>query len=324
MVLYNCSRCGYTTNLRGNIKRHFLKKNRCRSVLKECNIESCFKEQLGENYPFTLGNVEKTTKTNEFTLGYVENENPVKHTFPTINTPGDINGIIPVPNVAEYICDYCNLKFRQSRYLEDHLRKTCGIVKHKIEELIKPYDTEISKLKNVINRERILREKDNEIINELKNQIDVLLKGKGNVYNYSQNIIVQPFGKENTSYIEHEFVNELINKGALQCIPKLLQHIHFNSNHQENYNIKIPNKKQSFAQVFNGHNWVYEDKRNAIDTMTTKAFGIINRHYNIGSNKYMDEVTDKLESNNKELVKKLHKDTEIMILNHQEKCIKEV
>ena len=57
--------------------------------------------------------------------------------------------------------------------------------------------------------------------------------------------------------------------------------------------------------------------------MTNKAFGIINRHYNTGSNKYMDDVTKKIESNNKELLKKLHKDTEIMILNHQDKCTKD-
>ena len=36
----------------------------------------------------------------------------------------------------------------------------------------------------------------------------------------------------------------------------------------------------------------------------------------------MDEVTDKIESNNKELVKQL-KRYEIMILNHQDKCITE-
>ena len=65
----------------------------------------------------------------------------------------------------------------------------------------------------------------------------------------------------------------------------------------------------------------YTKIKEIIDNMTNKAFGIINRHYSTGSNKYMDEVTDKIESNNKELVKQLQKDTEIMILNHQDQCI---
>ena len=299
-----------------------MKKNKW-SVLKDCSIEYCFEEQLGEKYPNTLKSVEKTNELNEITLKSVENEcvksendktiNEVK--MNTINKNYTDNGL--------YYCDYCNTYFKQKRYLDDHLRRNCIVIKSKINTKLKPYENEVIELKNELNRERILREKDKEIISELKNQIEVLLKGKGNVYNYSQNIIVQPFGKENTSYIEQEYINNLIKKGALQCIPKLLQHIHFNSNHQENYNIKIPNKKQSFAQVFNGHNWEYKDKRHTIDNMTNKAFGIINRHYNTGSNKYMDDVTKKIESNNKELVKKLHKDTEIMILNHQDKCTKD-
>ena len=42
----------------------------------------------------------------------------------------------------------------------------------------------------------------NEIIKELKTQIETLLKEKGNTYSYTQNIIVQPFGKEKIEYIK--------------------------------------------------------------------------------------------------------------------------
>ena len=51
-------------------------------------------------------------------------------------------------------------------------------------------------MKESLNAERLMRERDQHIIEELKKQIDVLLKGKGNVYNYSQNIIVQPTEKK--------------------------------------------------------------------------------------------------------------------------------
>ena len=67
MVTYNCKRCGYTTNLRGNIKRHFLKKKTCRAVAEPCDIKTCFEEQLGEKYPLTLNYAEKTNEMNEFT-----------------------------------------------------------------------------------------------------------------------------------------------------------------------------------------------------------------------------------------------------------------
>ena len=44
-------------------------------------------------------------------------------------------------------------------------------------------------------------------IKELKIQIETLLKEKGNTYSYTQNIIVQPFGKEKIEYIKDSLQN---------------------------------------------------------------------------------------------------------------------
>ena len=53
--------------------------------------------------------------------------------------------------------------------------------------------------------------------------------------------------------------------------------------------------------------------------MTDKAYGIISEHYNDGSNKYMDDFKDKIEINDKETLKKVNKETVIMILNNSKK-----
>ena len=58
MVAYICDRCGYSTDLKGNIRRHFLKKKTCRVILKDVSIEQCFEEQLGEKMNSTLKNAE--------------------------------------------------------------------------------------------------------------------------------------------------------------------------------------------------------------------------------------------------------------------------
>ena len=303
MVKYNCSRCDYTTDLKGNIRRHFLKKNTCKTLLKEVSIEECYKEQLGEILNFTLKNAEKGPILNENTLKNAE-KNPEKKPEKTNNT--------------QLICIYCGKQFQQKRYLEDHMRRSCKIIKSRLQDEIHPYICAIEKLKDSLNQERILRERDQGIITELKSQIDVLLKGKGNVYNYNQNIIVHPFGKEDLSYIQDEFVKNLINSEPINCIPRLLKHIHFNSEHQENCNIKIPNKNQPLAQIYNGVNWEYTDKQSTINNMTDNALTIINEHYNNGSNKYMDLITNKICENDRHLVKKIHKGTELMILNNQD------
>lgn len=299
MVKYNCSRCGYTTDLKGNIRRHFLKKNTCKMLLNQHSIEQCYKDQLGEQMNITLKNAENTPI-------------PPKNTLKNAETHTSTN------TSKEFRCIYCNTQFQQKRYLDDHLRRSCKIIKSRLQDEIQPYILTIGKLTDSLNQERLLRERDKDIIIELKSQIGVLLKGKGNVYNYSQNIIIHPFGKENLSYIQDEYVKNLINSEPINCIPRLLQHIHFNSDHQENCNIKIPNKNQPLAQIYNGVNWEYTDKQSTINNMTDNALTIINEHYSNGSNKYMDRITVQICENDRHLVKKIHKGTELMILNNQE------
>jgi len=320
MVTYNCYRCGYSSELKGNIRRHFLKKKSCQNLLNSSSVEECFQQQLGESYPKTLKNAGNDPKMTQFTLKNAGNANNVKTPTNTVNK----KRMTPPNNdkPPKYECDLCGKTFKQIRYMEDHLRRSCVYIQKSLCKKIQPYLDELNNMRNELNIARIRREKDNEIILELKEQISVLLKGKGNIYNYSQNIIIQPFGKENLSYIKQEYVNDLIKHGPIQCIPKLLKHIHFNSNHLENHNIKIPNKKQSFAQVYNGQQWEYTDKQLTIDNMTGKALDIIHKHYN-GSNKYMDDLSSKMIDNNKVIVKKINKDTELMILNYQETINKE-
>ena len=57
---------------------------------------------------------------------------------------------------------------------------------------------------------------------------------------FTQNIIVQPFGKEKIEYIKDSYVKSLISKGPMQCIPNLLKAIHFDTGHKENLNVSFP------------------------------------------------------------------------------------
>ena len=161
------------------------------------------------------------------------------------------------------------------------------------------------------------------IIEELKNQIELLLRNQGsnNVHNnitYNTSIVLNAFGNENTSYITSEYIKGLINSGPMNSIPKLLQHIHFNPDHQENHNVKIPNKKQSYAEIFNGSTWDIQDRKQTIEVMTDNAYNLLNTHYS-GGNEYMNKFKDQYDSNDINLTKRLQKDTEIMILNSQKK-----
>ena len=124
------------------------------------------------------------------------------------------------------------------------------------------------------------------------------------------------FGKENISYISNDYIQNLISSGPFSSIPKLLKHIHFNPEHSENHNIKIPNKKEAYAEIYNGKNWEISDRRQAIEDMTDKAYSILNEHYT-GGNDYMAQFKSQYDDQNKILTRRLTKDTEMMILNSQ-------
>ena len=200
-------------------------------------------------------------------------------------------------------------------YTATEVKQTLSEMKEEIKK-----DIELEHQKILMEFKSELKCKD-VLILELRKEIGVLLTQKGNIYT-TNNLVINPFGKENTHYISKEYINKLVQNGPMNCIPNLLEYIHFNPKHIENHNIKIPNKKENFAQVYNGDQWEYQDKKQTIENMTDKAFGIINEHYDEGTNQYMDKIKNKIEESEKITVKKIHKDTEIMILNNQNKIKK--
>lgn len=221
--------------------------------------------------------------------------------------------------------DYKNILNNDNKILNSNKNYTCEICM-KIFNRKYNYDRHLLSCKslNVINdrkeidKDLIIKTKDI-IIENLKSQIDVLLKNQGsnNIHNnitYNTQIILNPFGKEDTSYITGNFVRKLIDNGAVDSIIKLLEHIHFNPDHIENHNIKIPNKKKPWAEIYNGVNWELKDKNQTIVKMTDNAYSILNTHY-LGGNSYMNNVCKLYDIKDETLHKRLNKDTEIMILN---------
>ena len=126
--------------------------------------------------------------------------------------------------------------------------------------------------------------------------------------------MINPFGQENTSYINSDYISSIIEARPIECIPKLIKYIHFNEEVKENQNVKIPNRKQPYAKVFNGESWELCDKKETIDNLITKGYTIINNHYS-GNNSNAISFKEEYEQGTKTLTRKIQKDTEIMMLN---------
>ena len=306
-----CRRCGYKSNLKANIKRHFLKKKVCPPICSNISIQECYEEILGlnnENSQKCVGNA----------LGCVENALEIDK-----NALGCVgNALECVGNALEcvdnnlYKCAGCNKTFKHRRYLKQHIsRYNC---KQKCKE-----DIEIGKSEAKSEVEtrllEIVKNKD-EIINELKNQIEKLLTKVGNTTNNTTNnntinINIRAFGEENLDYIKGGFIKELINRGPYSAIPKLLKEIHFNPEHMENNNVKILNRKEKYAKRYNGEKWEFADKNLTLEDMSDRAFNVLTEY---GSGKKFDKFYDDYDDRDTGLLKKMKKDTEMMILNNQD------
>ena len=168
-------------------------------------------------------------------------------------------------------------------------------------------------------KDRQLKYKD-DLLAEMRKQIEVLLTKVGNNNNNNVNIVLNGFGQEDTSYITGKFIKNLLKSGPYKCIPNLIKNIHFHPEHQENHNIQIPNMNKNIAKIYNGDNkrWELQNKTDTLTDMSDKAYDMINEHYDDGTNANMDKFNEDFDDNNPETTKKLKQDIELTILNNQE------
>ena len=134
--------------------------------------------------------------------------------------------------------------------------------------------------------------------------------------------IINNFGKENMDYITPEFLNQTIQQ-VYDSIPTLLKHIHFNPEHPENHNLKLPNKRDKYMLVKRSDQWKHENKRDVLDSLVRKA------HYYMVDHIPNDDIPNhdrlkkncillhrqKLDDEDKDTIKDAHNRVEIMILN---------
>lgn len=292
MPVYVCPRCRYSTKIKTHMTNHFNRKKTCAALYNSIGIHACIHE---------LKNL-----TSDSILIAVPTENKKPKGIKTSSSSSSTKS-------NKYVCSPCGKIFTRRDNLKRHKRCCSGApdkknvyttseVVHLVENMSEEYDK-----KDRINQA---------IIKELRNQIGLLMQNQGSNITYNTSIMLNAFGQETTNYIDNNFIDKLVQKGPINSISMLLRHIHFNPDHTENHNIMIPNKKSAFAKIFNGHNWQISDRKQTIDDMTDKAYAMINEHYNGGS-QYMDKFKNNYDSTDLTVNKKIHRDTEIMILNNQ-------
>ena len=173
-----------------------------------------------------------------------------------------------------------------------------------------------------------------EIEEKMKEQINKILEqhvGGGttiNNTNYNethQNIYIHinAFGNENTDYLDDKAILACIGSEYKSILPSLLEKIHFDPKHPENHNIKITNKKLPYASVMgNNHKWKTVDRKDAIETMVLNGYNMLDEKYTENKESFttqkqqnFESFQTKFESEDKELMKQIKTEVDMMIIN---------
>jgi len=218
-------------------------------------------------------------------------------------------------NYKKFTCEYCLNKFKTFASKRRHENHRCKLI---------PPTTSMKKITKAIIK------KDNEI-DELKDKMNLLIS-KFNIphttiINNTTNNTIQlnSYGSEDLSHVTEQLKTSLL-KIPYAAITKMIEVVHFNENKPENKNIIITNKKDNKIKIFSGNKWIYKNKEDAINNLINEKYFILDTHYdtmnspkivkNKNKNKY-EQFRDKYDKNDKELIEKLKKECELVLLNNR-------
>ena len=153
-----------------------------------------------------------------------------------------------------------------------------------------------------------------ERINNFSNNLITLENNTNNI------IVVNNYGKENTDYLTVEKIKALLDK-PFDSVQELIKMLHFNSDHPENHNVKITNKKEPYALVWNDPIWELRKKKSVVKDIVDKGYMMIDNTYD-----NMDESNSKFinfqehyEDEDTETKHKIEEEAEIVIINETKK-----
>ena len=333
---YSCLRCGLDFKQRGHLENHLNRKNICEPILEPMSIDEVknyYNINLNENLPPKSTKIhQKSTKIHQNPPNHPQinstkiHQNPPK--FYESSTKIHQN---PPKSGIVYECPYCYKRFSRSDSLNRHYGRCKEMKKNKENQ---DKDEEIKELKQIV-KQLITNQNNIGAPNSCNNSNNVNTTNNNdysnNSYNMtnsnndnSMNIHINNYGCENKDYITKDYLIELL-KSPFEAIPKLIEYTHFNKEHPENQNIKLPNKKQPYVKVLKDDKWIYADRKSTIlDLIDEKHCelndGPLKKH--IDKN-FSDSLQDRFERFNerylndeKEFANQLYKETELVIINN--------
>ena len=303
--MYFCKRCGYDTDIKGNLRNHFRRKRTCKPSLSYIPVETLMVEL---NSPPPHNYTQPTHKLHTNPKNLHTNYTQTQKIYTQLHTKTHKQ------HTKVFSCEFCKKAFSRSDSLARHKKNYCLKSKKNNDS-----DLEFENMKKELAKVKLEKEI---MANELDKLIDKV--GDTNIQNQQINIHINNFGTENIDYLNEKFVKTLLEM-PYKALPKLIKNIHFNPNHPENHNIMITNKKLPFIRIWRDNKWEVHDKHQVLNNMVDKGFNILDDKYqesnhDLELNKkiILEEFQDKYNDNDKILLKHLNKDVELLIINNSD------
>ena len=333
---YSCLRCGLDFKQKCHFIDHLNRKNICLPILEPMSIEEIKKYyniDLNQKLPPKSTEIhQNSTKIHQNPPNLPPNISTKIHQNPPkfSESSTKIHQNPPKSGIVNE-CPYCYKRFTRSDSLNRHYGRCKEIKKYKENQ---DKDEEIKELKQMV-KQLITNQNSVGGSNSCNNSNNVNTTNNNdysnNSYNMtnsnndnSMNIHINNYGCENKDYITKDYLIELL-KSPFEAIPKLIEYTHFNKEHPENQNIKLPNKKQPYIKVLKDDKWIYADRKSTIlDLIDEKHCELndgplkkhVDKNFSMDLQDRFERFNERYLNDEKEFANQLYKETELVIINN--------
>ena len=333
--MFTCERCGYCSIYKSNLKSHLNRKIICKPVVKDIGID-VLKEKINQKKKL-IKNEPKMTPIDSQLTPIDSQLTPIDSQLTPIGSQ-----LTPIDSQLIYKCKFCKQSYSKNSNLHRHMKKCIKKTKNQSVSLTtdesKDNEAKLSEYIKVIEKENELIEKENKLIKKekkaMRKEIEKLIDKVGDntqnnilnntqniQQNIQQNIYINNYGSENLDYLTPGYLTGLL-KIPFGSTLKLLKDIHFNQNHPENHNVKIPNRKEKYALVYRDGDWKLRRKKDVISNMVDMSYNIVDCYFEDNKMILSDtkrnnfiEFQTKYDKDNI-LKKDIEEEVEIELLNH--------
>ena len=113
-------------------------------------------------------------------------------------------------------------------------------------------------------------------------------------------------------------------KEPLNAVPAVIKKIHFNSEHPENQNIKLRNKKLPYIDVCRHGEWETAYRQEILDDMIDRSYFMVDELYDEekfnmreGERTRYEDYQSRYDNKEKVLMKRLNDDVMLVLINNR-------